>query len=137
MGMLISSIKEIQALSFKPFPGRLTSVGKVVRVGGVLFATSTKSDQVIYTTLPINRPDRAYSPRDYRWLGDLIRGLKAMRVVDGRLLEEHRAMCKTYWAMRNANDTLNQTLPHLEKTYGVKLNKTQRAKIERVAKTGK
>lgn len=128
MGTLLSSLAELDRLSFRPFP---TQPKAGLRVDNLLIGVDDR--RRLYATGALSRRF-AYTECNWNWVGDVLKALVRLGVVDQSVVDQHLQNVREREKMREARYALKHDVPELEKRYGVKLTKAQRAKIEKVAK---
>jgi hypothetical protein len=133
MGSMLSDLKEIDNLWFKPFPTRPLASVQVVRVGNHIFGLGVQK-HVIYTNSRVSGMF-AFTESDWPWLTDVLKALVMLKVVSKSVADQHKARREIASHRRHARFNLE----HIErdlKSYGVELTAEQKAAIQKVAKHG-
>lgn len=124
MGILISTVPEIDNLYFKEMPSsRPVNVVKAVRVGRIYIFKDSNGN--LYS----NKIGRfAYMPGDWPWVDDTMKALLKLKVITKEQMDAHLEHCKMNSERREKEYAL-QNITEIGKKYGFKLTKRQISKL--------
>jgi hypothetical protein len=120
MGIIISSVPEIDSLNFEQMPSlRPVAIEKAVRCGRA-YILKGKNGRLYSNEIG----NFAYAPGHWPWQNDVMKGLVKLGAITKEQMEAHLLRCTKVAAITEKRRDLEE-LKRLEKKYGLDLKPSQ------------